>query len=335
MEFTYFIGCDVSKNELDFAVMCGKKFLFHKEIFNEPTAITVFFNDLKKLPDFDLNLAVFCMEHTGIYTNHLLTYLHKKKANCCLEAATHIKNSMGNIRGKDDKVDAMRIAEYAYKNREELRMWHPKREVIQKLASLSSTRRRLLEAQTLLKTPLKESNDFVSKSILNQSRKVCQCTLTSIQADLKKIESAIKEVIDTDEELRRLFGIITSVNGVGPVTATQILITTNEFKDIKDPKKFACYAGVAPFTKESGLFKGKAKVSHMANKKVKTLLHMSALTAIVFNPDMKAYYERKVNEEKKNKMLVINAVRNKLILHIFACVSQNRKYEKNYMRTVA
>ena len=50
---------------------------------------------------------------------------------------------------------------------------------------------------------------------------------------------------------------------------------------------------------------------------------------------MKVYYERKVNEEKKNKMLVINAVRNKLIVHIFACVNQNRKYEKNYTRLVA
>jgi len=224
MEITYFIGIDVSKNELDFAVMRGKQLLFHKEILNDPKAIHTFFSDLKKLPNFDLNIAVFCMEHTGIYTNHLLMYLNKKKAKCCLEAATHIKNSLGNIRGKGDKVDAIRIAEYAYKNREELRLWHPKREVIQKLASLSSTRSRLLDAQKQLKIPLKESNGFVSKVIASQSQKICQRTLNSIQADLKKVENAIKELIDTDNELRRLFGIMTSVNGVGTVTATQILI---------------------------------------------------------------------------------------------------------------
>lgn len=335
MEFTYFIGCDVSKNELDFSVMQGKLFLYHKEIVNEPSAIKGFINELKKLPEFDLATAVFCMEHTGIYNNHLLVYLHKKKANCCLEAATHIKNSLGNIRGKNDKVDAIRIAEYAYKNREELRLWQPKREVIQKLAYLAATRTRLLVAQKQLKTPLKEGKGFVSKSVANQAEKICQRTLNSIEADLKKVNDAIDELITCDEELKRLFGIITSVNGVGTVTATQILITTNEFKDIKDPKKFACYAGVAPFTKESGLFKGKARVSHMANKTVKTLLHLSALSAITYNSDLKAYYDRKVNEEKKNKMLAINAVRNKLILHIFACVNQNRKYEKNYTRLVA
>lgn len=335
MEFTYFIGCDVSKNELDFAVMRGKEFLFHKEIANEPSAVKTFINELKKLPAFDLAKALFCMEHTGIYNNHLLVYLHKNKANCCLEAATHIKNSLGNIRGKNDKVDAMRIAEYAYKNREELRLWQPKREVIQKLAYWAATRTRLIDVQKQLKIPLKECSGFINKSAINQTLAICQRTLNSIEADLKKVNDAIDELIASDTELKRLFGIITSINGVGTVTATQILITTNEFKDIKDPKKFACYAGVAPFTKESGLFKGKARVSHMANKKVKTLLHMSALVAIAHNPDMKTYYERKVNEEKKNKMLVINAVRNKLILHIFACVNQNRKYEKNYTRLVA
>jgi transposase len=200
---------------------------------------------------------------------------------------------------------------------------------------LAATRIRLLDAQKQLKTPLKESNGFICKNIANQSEKICQRTLNSLKADLEKVERAIDELIESDRELKQLFALITSVNGVGKVTATQIIITTNEFKDIKDPKKFACYAGVAPFTKESGLFKGKARVSHMANKKVKTLLHMSALAAIVSNPDMKTYYERKVNEEKKNKMLVINAVRNKIILRIFASVNQNRKYEKNYARLVA
>lgn len=335
MEFTYYIGCDVSKNELDFAVMQGKQYLFHEEIANEPQAIKTFVNELKKLPDFDLSKAVFCMEHTGIYNNHLLVYLHKKNGNICLEAATHIKNSLGNIRGKNDKVDAIRIAEYAYKNREELRLWKPKRDIVMQLAQLAATRSRLIAAKKILKTPLRENNGFVKKSIALQQEKLCEKTLNSIEADLVKVEKQMEEVIENDAELKRLFGLITSVNGIGKVTATQIIITTNEFLDIKDPKKFACYAGVAPFTKESGIFKGKARVSHMANKTVKTLLHMSALTAIVYNPDMKAYYERKTKEEKKNKMLVINAVRNKLILNIFACVNQNRKYEKKYVRTAA
>ena len=61
---------------------------------------------------------------------------------------------------------------------------------------------------------------------------------------------------------------------------------------------------------------------------------MAALSAIRYSQDLKAYYERKVLEEKKNKMSVINAVRNKLVLRIFACVNQNREYDKNYTTTL-
>jgi transposase len=335
MEFTYFIGTDVSKNELDFAVMQGKTLLFHREIPNEQEAIHAFVKELLRLPGFELGKTVFCMEHTGIYNNPLLAYLHKKKANICLEAATQIQSSLGNIRGKNDKVDAIRIAEYAYKNREELRLWQPKREVVQQLAHLSAVRRRLLTAQKLLRLPLEESAVFVNKKITSRSNEACAHSIGSIKDDLGRVEKAISEVVSKDPELSRLFGIITSVTGVGMVTATQVVITTNEFKDIDNPKKFACYSGVAPFTRESELFRGKAKVSHMANKTVKTLLHMAAVVAINYNDELKQYYERKTVEGKKNKMSVINAVRNKLILRIFACVNQNRKYDKSYANSLA
>jgi transposase len=335
MEFEFFIGIDVSKSELDFAIKQGKQLLFHQEIVNEPGAINAFFKELCKLPGFALSKTIFCMEHTGIYTNHLLVYLHKKKAGICLEAASQIKRSLGNIRGKNDKIDAIRIADYAYTNREKLRLWEPKRDVIQQLAQLATTRSRLIKAQNALKTPLNEYGIFIKKSIAKQNISVCEKTLNAIGSDLNKIDKAITAIIETDPELKRLFGLVTSVCGVGPVVATQILITTNEFKDITDPKKFACFAGVAPFTRESGKFKGRDRVSHMANKKAKTLLHLSAMVAIQHSPDLKLYYERKTNQEKKNKMSVINAVRNKIVLRVFACVNQNRKYEKNYNKLVA
>jgi len=335
MEFTYFIGTDVSKNELDFAVMHGRTLLFHRETENSPGAINAFLKELGRIPGFGLGGAVFCMEHTGIYSNHLLACLHKKGANVCLEPATQIRNSLGNLRGKNDKVDAIRIAEYAHRNRDGLRLWQPKREVVQRLANLAATRARLTKVQKLLKMPLKESLGFSKKGIASQNRLICARTLNSVAADLKKAEAAIDEIVAGDPELSRLFGIVTSVTGVGTVTAAQIVITTNEFRDISDPKKFACYSGVAPFLRESGIYKGRARVSHMANKTVKSLLHMSALVAIVHDGEMKRYYERKVEEEKKNKMSVINAVRNKLVLRIFACVNQNRKYDKTYAKPLA
>lgn len=330
MGFTYYIGCDVSKNELDFAVYKGNAFAFHREIENNSKSIDAFFKELKRLPDFELSKTVVCMEHTGIYNSHLLEFLHKKQASICLESALQIKNSQGSLRGKNDKIDAIRIAEYVWTFRDKIKLWQPKRGVVQQLARFSSDRTRLLAAQKMLQTPLDESKVFSSSKLHNESKKLFSNTLKSIKTDLEKVGKAIKEIIKSDEELSRLFGIITSVEGIGEVTAVGIIVTTNEFKDINDSKKYACYAGVAPFARESGVYRGKGRVSPLANKAMKTLLHMAALSAIRFNGDMKVYFKRKVEQQKKNKMAAINAVRNKLIHRIFACVNQNRKYEKIY-----
>ena len=126
-----------------------------------------------------------------------------------------------------------------------------------------------------------------------------------------------------------MYQLITSVNGIGFVTASYILVTTNEFINISDPKKYACYSGVVPFEHTSGTsIRGKNRVSQMANKKIKTLLHMAALTAIKMKGEIQDYYLRKV-KEGKNKMSILNAIRNKLVLRIFACITQNRVYENN------
>lgn len=228
----------------------------------------------------------------------------------------------------------MRIAAYTYKNRDELRLWSPKREEVQQLAHLSSTRSRLIKAKKMLKTPLKEYGCFIKKKAIKQNTAVCDQALKGIEASLEKVEKQIMLIINTDAELKRLFALVTSVVGIGKVIAVQMIVTTNEFKEINNAKSYACYAGLVPYLEESGIFKGKGRISHMANKKVKTLLHMAALVAIQYNEELRLYYERKINIEKKNKMSVINAVRNKLVLRIFSCVNQNGKYE-NYLKSVA
>jgi len=83
--------------------------------------ISIFIRELNKLDGFSIEKAIFCMEHTGVYNNYLLSCLDKKKANICLESAMIIKNSLGKLRGKNDKIDSLRISEYCYEKREKLR----------------------------------------------------------------------------------------------------------------------------------------------------------------------------------------------------------------------
>jgi transposase len=91
----------------------------------------------------------------------------------------------------------------------------------------------------------------------------------------------------------------------------------------------ACYAGVVPFDYQSGTsIRYKPKVSVFADKELKKILHMAAMSAIQIDNDLRTYYLRKV-EEGKNKMSVINAVRNKIIHLIFALINNKTVYQKN------
>ena len=329
MEKSLFIGIDVSKNELDFAVVESNKTLFHLEVTNDKKGIDTFIKMLKKETNFSYESSLFCLEFTGIYNNILLNYLSQKSASIWVENARQIKDSMGTLRGKTDKLDAILIAQYAYKNRETPRLWTPKRDIIQELDRLTAVRLRLVNAVKTLETPLTDSKKFIGKKTHNSTFNDCQNSINALKKDIENIENQIKELIENDDELKHLFEIITSVKGISKVTATEIIITTNEFKDINDAKKFGCYAGCVPFEKSSGKKNGKPRVSSIANKKMKSLLHMAALSAIQHCQELKKYYLRKVTEGK-NKMLVLNNVRNKLILRIFACVSKNKKYDENY-----
>jgi len=333
-KYTFFIGTDVSRNKLDHAVMQGKMLLFHRETGNDTESILAFIAEVKALKGFTMTKGIFAMEQTGIYCNPMLDCLQKVKANIVMDGALQIRNSMGNIRGKNDKIDAVRIAEYAYKCREHLRLWAPKRQIIQQLANLNALRSRVLSLQIALNMPLKEQLGFVKKGTARAADRLCSRSVVAMKADLQDIEHAINQLLKSDDQLSRLMKIVTSVPSVGPVTALQILLCTNEFRDICNPKKFACYSGVAPFTRQSGTMKSKSKVSHMANKKMKALLHTCAVSAIKWVPDLKDYYLRKTVVEGKHKMLVLNAIRNKLILRVFACVNQDRLYEKEYTRLV-
>jgi transposase len=330
--YTFFIGTDISRDKLDHAVMQGNSLLFHQITANDEDAVAELIRELKAIKGFTVSRAIFCMENTGIYSNHMVSQLRKVKANIAIQPPMQIRNSMGNVRSKTDKIDAIRIAEFAYKCREELRFFIPDRPVIRQLAQLNTMRERMLATQTALRQPLKEAAGFVQKKQVLQATRLCHRSLEGVKADLLDIEAAIAGTWETDEKLKRLMQIIISVPCIGPVTALRILIVTNEFNSISNPKKFACYAGVAPFIRQSGTFTGKARVSHMADKKMKSLLHICALNASRYEPDLKAYYVRKTQDEGKNKMLALNNIRYKLILRIFACVVQDRLYEKNYER---
>lgn len=334
MDIRHFIGIDVSKNTLDWAVYADQQIIWQTQSENSPTAIRAVIKQIRALPSFNCPTCVVCMEHTGLYNAHALEVLFQAQFPLWLEASLHIKQAGGLQRGKSDSIDAQRIAEYAYRFRDRLRLWQPPRPVMKKLAELTRLRQRLQGMINQLKVPLAEQKRFSDKALTTQLGQHCNSSLKALLSDLKGVEKAIKQLIAEDSTLKALFELVTSIPGVGQVVATELILASDEFKAIDDPKKLACHAGVAPFEHSSGSsVRGKTRVNHHARKSLKTLLHMAAMSALQVKGELQDYYQRKV-KDGKNKMLVINALRNKLIHRVYAVVKRGKKYDKNYTPTL-
>lgn len=329
METNYFLGIDISKKKIDTALTIDGK-TFHEEVIeNQSKSISDFFRQLRSQIS-SLDNLIVCIEHTGLYGQHLLDVAVEKQIKICVEPALQIKQSQGMTRGKNDKMDAKRIALYAVKNRENLSFWKPQRECIQELKALLVNRERLIRAKVALEVPIHESGDFVNVSIRKNMVNFNKGSIKALEKDIIKIEQAIQKLVKSDDQLSQKCDLITSVPGIGKITAWNMIIATGEFARITEAKKFACYAGVAPFEHRSGSsIRGKTRVSKIANMTLKKLLHLAAMTAIQHNDELKAFYERKV-AAGKNKMSVLNAVRNKLISRVYACVNHQKPYQKNY-----
>jgi transposase len=330
METAYFLGIDISKRKFDAALTLDGKTFYPVESENVAKHIEGFFKNLKEKFGISLAQLTVCMEHTGIYCLPVLKFLVENQIKVCLESSVQIKRSQGLVRGKNDKIDAQRIALYAYKNRDDLVLWQPQRLIIQELKALLVTRDRLVKVKSELQVPISECEEYIEESIHKLMAKSCQSSISALEKSIEKIEKMIADLVKKDDQLKQHYQLATSVTGIGKITALNMIVATGEFKRIKEAKKFACYSGVAPFEHTSGSsIRGKTRVSKMANMTIKTLLHLAAMTAIQYDEDLSRYYQRKV-AQGKNKMSVLNAVRNKLISRVFACVKNKRSYKKKY-----
>lgn len=331
MTLNNFIGIDVSKDTFDVALIKdNNQTVIAEDNFANSSAGLVKLQEFLKKQGLNMEETLFCMEHTGIYCRLLSQYLTENKYHVWLEMPVQIIRSLGVQRGKNDKLDARRIAEYACLKKDKAVLWQPPREVLIQINDLLTLRDRLIESRKSLKQPIKElmSAGFKDAAKLIESR--CKITLHAIDKEIKQIEKELQDKINKDTNLKKLFGLATSVPGVGKITAMFMLYYTNEFRLINNARKLACYCGVAPFEHKSGTsIRGKSKVSHFANKKLKKLLHLVALSTLANDPELSEYYHRKI-AEGKHKMIVINALRNKILHRLCAVIHRGTPYLLEY-----
>lgn len=323
-----FIGVDVSKKKLDVSVVLGadRKLLYHQVYSNDASGIGNIFIDLNKKTDVGKKAWLFCMEHSGIYAMPLTFSLAERELDHVLVPAITIQRSLGMKRGKSDKADSYDIARYACLHGRDLELYRLPERSLMKLKLLLAHRDRLIGSRKMFLNATKETDGFLDATIASDVVDSGRSIIEKLTSEIKQADSQIMELIRSDEKLSEVYDLASSVPGVGPQTVCHLMVHTRCFTSFDNARQLACYVGVAPFEYSSGSsIRGKTRVSHMANKKLKSLVSMGALNAARFDAEMRQYYQRKVGEGK-NAMLVMNAVRNKLLARVFATVKRGTPF---------
>lgn len=277
---------------------------------------------------FNASCVLYCGEHTGTYSTALADYLHGKGFRIWLENALMIKHGSGFQRGKSDAADAEMIAVYA-KNfycPGKTHIYQPATQVLRVLRSLYKFRQRIVMER-------------VAMSNIMASHCLDDCRMAREKLSLRHSAAMLDEGVVTKEMIRvmsespalsRNYAILTSFKGIGPVTAAMFLIYTGNFTRFDNPRKFACYCGLAPFGSDSGTsVHSTPRVSHFAQHDVKAALTEVAKSAIRFNPAIRRYADR-LHAKGKHNGVVLNNVKDKIIHIIFKMVADGTLWNPDY-----
>jgi transposase len=334
MKFLLIMGVDMSKNWFHYCVKNRNfKILLEGQVDNNPKSINEFIKELKKsLQISNLSDIFLCLEYTGVYVKPLVNTWSENGGKLSLIDATKVTKSLtgrSSYQEKTDQLDARRLAEYGLRFSDKLKCHKPCKAILELIQSLQRQRSRLVKMKIVLESPVKESIGFDSEDISQQLERMQAETLNSVKNDLKRIDNLFSDLINQDPELKIMYNLMCSVEGIGPVIAREILFTTEGFTKFtpSQAKQFARYCGIVPLKKGSGVqIRKNDKIGNRGNRKVKELLTLGAISLIRTQGELAKYYRRKTAEGKEI-FSVINAMRNKIVLRAFAVVRNGKKYD--------
>ena len=319
-----FIGVDISKLWLDVAI-CPNLEEGVVQNFQVTNCVKGIRSLIKRCRKMKSNLW-FCFEHTGNYGLLLSHLLEDESLQYSAIPALEIKRSIGITRGKNDQIDASRIAVYGATHKHKLTESKLGSEVLLRVKTLLSHREQLSKQSRQWQNALKSYQVSSEVTDLKDLVRNTKALITQLKKRIEKVEKQIEQAILGEQELKKKYQQAVSVKGVGPLIAAYFLVYTNNFTAFDNPRKFNSFAGLAPFTHTSGTsIRGKTRTSNLRNKKMKALLFRGAFSASRSDCEMRRYYLRKT-EEGKSHLCVINAIACKLVYRIFAVVNRTTPY---------
>jgi transposase len=311
-----FLGIDIAKHDFVGAVEMEDQTvqLTHPKLANSPRG----FAQLKRwintrVKQYKADTVHLGVEATGGYEAILVEWFREHSDYLVtiinpIQVKRFIQSTL--IRTKNDQVDARAIAHYMAINKPAPSPV-PKPEVKQLQAFVRHlnhlTRKRADEM-----TYLQAVRDHTVQTMIKQ-------TIKSYDRQIEKMERRIKEHIDNHPALKTHMDLLTSIPGIGEMTASILL---SEMNGSLEPKQQVAHAGLAPRERQSGLMKGKPQLCKTGNKRLRTALYLPTLSAIRYNPIIKVFYHNLLSRGKP-KMVAVCACMRKL-LHIVVGVLKNQ-----------
>ena len=258
------------------------------------------------------------LEATGAYGDALATWLHDQgHAVSVLNPAAISAYAQSQLaRAKTDRVDADLIAEYTATQHPPL--WAPLPRAIRELQALV----RRLDALIAMHT--QEQNRLQAGGLVPAVQTSIEGILATLDAEIKSVKALIQRHIDRHPDLRQKRDLLVSIPGIGEATAA-VLLGDLLYKPFTRARQAAAFAGLVPRVRESGTLRGRPRLSKLGPGRLRQALYFPALTALRFNPSIRALRDR-LTRKGKPKMVIVGAAMRKLIHLAYGVLKSGRVY---------
>ena len=327
-----YVGIDISKEKCNLCYRSGLEIVREEECSNEVKVLKQVFKASLKALGAMMDEVLICAEYTGRYIYPLTVACQELDLFLWLDDPTRIKNSMGLTRGKNDAIDAARIAEYAFRYSDKAVRYSIPDAALVSMKNLLSDREFLLTDKKRYQAQLSDQKRYMAPGDFKHKNSRWKKVIKSINEQIAAIDAEIEALIAADPVLTRQKELLVSIDGVGDRIAINMIAITGGFTRFQNARQFCSFAGLTPYKYDSGTsVRSKAKISKRSNQTMKALLHLSAVNVAyqMKGGEYKVYFQRKI-KEGKHVMCILNVIRAKLVHRMFSVIRRNEEYTKQY-----
>ncbi len=322
------VGIDISKDSFE---VCIKQLVSERVVIK---ATHSFQNSFKGFDDFlkwtlrKVSSPIFVMETTGVYHEDLTHFLYSNDQKVSVVLANKMKHFAKslNIKTKTDKADAQMIAQYGLER--QLEWWQPMMPQMKNLRDLC--RERLSLKKDMVRSKCQVHALKHAHSTLDVVLQLKEQQIEFLEKNIQIIENEIVRITEEDKEFSQRVKNIETIKGLRLLTIVTVLCETNGFAQFNNIRQVVSYAGLDIAERQSGLFKGKTRISKKGNSRIRESLYMPALSATSYNEHIKALYQRVIERNPTIKRKGVVAGMRKLLVLIFVLWKKNEAYNLEY-----